>query len=86
MELSQSAHSGHHATWLYRAGGLGTAKRLGEFVKPSDWGKPLRISFLNFTHPCRVFFARLGGNPDGFLDADTHQMVEDAIEAIWEAH
>ena len=84
--LSQSAHAEHHATWLYRTGGLGIEKRTGEFVKPSDWGLPLRTCFLNFTHPCRVFFARLGGNPDGFLDADTHQMVEDVIEAIGDAH
>jgi hypothetical protein len=80
--LSQTAHAEHNATWLYRTGGLGTKKRIGEFVSPSDWGGPLRTSFLNFAHPCRIFFARLGGNPDGFLDADTHRMVEDAIEAI----
>jgi hypothetical protein len=55
VSLSQSAHAEHHATWLYRTGGLGTAKRIGEFVKPEDWYLPLRTSFLSFTHPCRIF-------------------------------
>jgi Family of unknown function (DUF5677) len=82
VQLSQSAHAEHHAGWLYRAGGLGTAKQIGEFLKPADWWLPLRVSFLSFAHPCRVFLTRLGGNPDQFLGSDKHQKIEDAIKAI----
>jgi catechol 2,3-dioxygenase-like lactoylglutathione lyase family enzyme len=44
MTLYTACRSAHRSlfTWLYRTGGLGTKKRIGEFVSPSDWGGPLR--------------------------------------------
>jgi len=82
--LSQSAHAEHPTTWLYRIGGVGTEKRLGEFVKPADWWVPLQICFLSFSHPCRVFLDRLGGKPDQFLSSETRQKIEANISRITE--
>jgi hypothetical protein len=36
----------------------GRAAQIGEFVQPADWWLPLRIGFLSFSHPGRVFLAR----------------------------
>jgi hypothetical protein len=80
--LSQSAHAEHQATWSYRRGGLGTKKLIGEFIQPADWFFPLRVAFLSFSHACRVFLGRLGGKPEEFLSAETHQMIEDNILRI----
>jgi hypothetical protein len=80
--LSQSSHAEHQATWLYRSGGLGTAARIGEFVKPADWWLPLRISFLSISHPGQVLLARLGGNPDHFLRSEMRRQIEESIRDI----
>ena len=82
--LSQSAHAEHATTSFYRDGGLGTEKRIGEFVKPADWFIPLRVSFLSFTQPSLVFLARLGGKPDEYLSEETRQMIEHTIQSIGE--
>jgi hypothetical protein len=82
--ISQTAHAEHHATWLYRAGGVGTAARFGEFVEPSAWWLPLKIGFFCFTHPCLVFLTRLGGKPEHFLSSETYKNIEEAIAAIGE--
>jgi hypothetical protein len=42
MKLSQVAHATHSATWLYRSGGLGTAKVIGEVVTADVGSKPLK--------------------------------------------
>ena len=80
--LSQSSHAEHHATWLYRADGVGNKKRIGEFVKPADWWLPLQISFLSISRPGQVLLARLGGKPEQFLSSETHQKIEDNIRGI----
>src|SRR5215471_4582646 len=62
VRLSQIAHGEHAATWLYRAGGLGTENRSGEFITPSDWLIPLRVGFLSFTSPAQIFLGRVAGS------------------------
>lgn len=78
--LSQTTHGEHASTWLYRTG-LGTQQRLGEFIKPSDWWLPLRVCFLALKSPGHICLARLGGDPDRFLD-DNVQFTEAQIEGI----
>jgi len=82
MLLSQYVHGEHPGTWLYRAGGLGTEKRIGEFIKPADWFIPLRLSFLSLSHPGRVFLVRVGGEAEQFLSEDIRQKIEDQISKI----
>jgi hypothetical protein len=80
--LSQTTHGEHASTWLFRTEGIGTQKRVGEFVKPSDWWLPLRVCFLALTRPGHICLARLGGDPDRYLDENTVQHIEAQIEGI----
>jgi hypothetical protein len=80
--LSQTTHGEHASTWLYRTEGLGTQKRVGEFIKPSDWWLPLRVCFLALKGPGHICLARLGGDPDRFLDENIMQRIEEQIEGI----
>jgi hypothetical protein len=75
-------HGEHAATWHYRTGGLGTAKRLGESITPEDWYLPLRMAWLSLAHPGRLLLGRLGGKPQLFLDVDLESRVSTAIEAV----
>lgn len=60
IETSQYLHAEHAATWLYRRGGVGTAKEMGEFVEPKNWWLPLRLAWLSFARPAEIFLARVG--------------------------
>jgi hypothetical protein len=64
IETSQYIHAEHAATWLYRRGGVGTAKELGEFVEPKDWWLPLRLAWLSFARPAEIFLMRVGAPPE----------------------
>jgi hypothetical protein len=64
VSLSQTAHGEHAATWLYRADGLGTERRSGEFITPSNWSIPLRVGFLSFTRPAQIFLGRVTGSAE----------------------
>jgi hypothetical protein len=80
--LSQSSHAEHQATWLYREGGLGYGKRVGDFIKPTDWWLPLHVCFLSISRPGQVILSRLGGKPESFLNSEARQRVEESLEVI----
>ena len=84
--LSQSSHAEHQATWFYRAGGLGSEKREGEFIKPADWWMPLQICFLSIGRPGQIVLARLGGKPEQFLSAEAEQTSKEIIGATASAY
>jgi len=69
-ETSQFTHSTHAATWLYRTGGVGSAARFGEFVKPMQWILPLRMCWLAISHPADIAISR----------------VTDGAQAGWSSH
>jgi len=82
MKLSQYVHAEHAATWLYRSRGLGTEKRLGEFIKADDWYLPLRVCWLSLGQPGRVLLERTGASRAAFLDPDHQSRVVNAIEQV----
>lgn len=61
IEASQYTHGGHQATWLYRGGGLGVHKEIGERIVPEQWILPLRMCWLALGHPGEVVVRRIGG-------------------------
>jgi hypothetical protein len=83
IHLSQFAHSEHAATWLFRAGGLGTAKQAGECVAVEHWRLPLRVCWLSVGRSGRALLNRLGGDGDFLSDADQTRIAA-AIEDIGE--
>jgi hypothetical protein len=82
IKLSQTAHGEYAATWLYRAGGLGTENRSGEFITPSDWLIPLRVGFLSFTVPAQIFLGRVAGSAEKYLSDDLHRKIEEKLSSI----
>ena len=82
VHLSQFMHGEHAATWLYRSGGLGTEKRLGEFIQPAHWYLPLRVSWLSLVHPGRLLISRLGGDPEVFMNRWQETEGISAIERV----
>ena len=82
VHLSQFMHGEHAATWLYRSGGLGTEKRLGEFIQPAHWYLPLRVSWLSLVHPGRLLISRLGGDPEVFMNRWQETGGISAIERV----
>lgn len=46
IEASQYTHGGHAATWLYRTGGVGAYKVIGETIAAGQWILPLRMCWL----------------------------------------
>jgi hypothetical protein len=80
--LSQSTHAEHAGTWLYRSGGVGTYKEIGEFIDARQWAIPLRVCFLSFSHPARLFLQRVGGDPERFITERKTQEIEDLITAL----
>lgn len=82
IAASQSTHGEHAGTWLYRDGGLGTMKQVGEFIKASDWTLPLLLSLLALSHPARVFLSRIGGDPEEFLDKALEERLRNKIQEI----
>jgi hypothetical protein len=80
--LSQSAHGEHAGTWLYRTGGMGTHAKPGEFIDEAQWFVPLRVCFLSFSQPGRLFLERLGGDPECFIAGKKQQEVEDLIAGL----
>ncbi len=82
VKLSQTAHGEHAATWLYRAGGLGTENRSGEFITPGDWLIPLRVGFLSFTHPAQIFLGRVAGSAGMYLSDELCQKIEETLSRI----
>lgn len=85
MQLSQFMHGEHAATWLYRSAGLGTEKRLGEFIEPAHWYLPLRVSWLSLVHPGRLLISRLGGDPEVFMNGEQEDKGVIAIERVGSA-
>jgi hypothetical protein len=82
ITTSQFTHGEHAATWLYRTGGVGTEKRLGEFIRPADWYQPLRLSWLSLVYPGRVLLRRLGGSPDMFITEVLESKIVAAIDRV----
>jgi hypothetical protein len=82
VRLSQTAHGEHAATWLYRADGLGTMNRSGEFITPRDWFLPLRVGFLSFTVPAQIFLGRVMGSAEKYLSDDLQREIEDKLDRI----
>jgi hypothetical protein len=82
VRLSQTAHGEHAATWLYRAGGLGTEKRSGEFITPSDWFIPLRVGFLSFASPAQIFLGRVTGSAEKYLSDELREKIEEMLSRI----
>jgi hypothetical protein len=78
--LSQFAHGGHMATSLYRQN-LGTEKKLGEFVMPSNWYIALRLCWLSLYEPGNIVLSRVSGSPVRFLTPTQEHAVQSAIEA-----
>lgn len=67
MTFSQTTHATHSATWLYRSGGLGTKKILGEVVKAGDWDLPLAICRFAFKCPALILLKQLGADVSNLL-------------------
>jgi hypothetical protein len=86
IHASQFTHGEHLATWLYRARGLGTEKRLGEFIEPSAWAVPFRLSWLSLLHPGRILLHRLGGEAEAFVSIGRARDVDTAIERVASEH
>lgn len=82
IETSQYMHAEHAATWLYRRGGVGTAKELGEFVEPKHWWLPLRIAWLTFTRPAQLFLARVGASPNVVAKLTRDQRIENLFSTL----
>ena len=82
IHMSQFVHGEHAATWLYRAGGLGTKKELGEFIRPRDWSSPLQLSWLSLLHPGQILLDRLGGAAEMFATNDLQARLNAAIERV----
>jgi Family of unknown function (DUF5677) len=82
VRLSQTTHGEHAATWLYRAGGLGTMNRSGEFITPSDWCIPLQVGFLSFTFPGQIFLGRVAGSTQKYLSNDLRRKIEEKLSRI----
>jgi hypothetical protein len=82
VKLSQTVHGEHAATWLYRAGGLGTMNRTGEFITPRDWFFPLTVGFLSFRTPAQIFLRRVTGSADKYLSDDLRRKIEEELRRI----
>jgi hypothetical protein len=67
MKLSQMTHATHSSTWLYRSGGVGTAKVEGEFVSAEEWDLSLAICRFAFKTPARIVLCRLGADATGLI-------------------
>jgi hypothetical protein len=80
--LSQSVHGGHAATWLYRKRGLGTERLIGEFIRPTEWQIPFRVTFFSLSRPGYIFLSRCGGDPDRLLDQETVRRLEGQIDEV----
>jgi hypothetical protein len=82
VKLSQTVHGEHAATWLYRAGGLGTMNQSGEFITPRDWFFPLTVGFLSFRVPAQIFLDRVTGSADKYLSDDLRRKIEEELRRI----
>ena len=82
VRLSQTAHGEHAATWLYRAGGLGTENRQGEFITPRDWFFPLRTAFLSFSAPAQIFLDRVACSAEKYLSDDLRRKIDEKLSRI----
>jgi hypothetical protein len=82
VNLSQTVHGEHAATWLYRGGGLGTENQSGEFITPSSWFIPLRVGFLSFCAPAQIFLRRVTGSTANYLSDDLQKKIEEGLTRI----
>lgn len=82
MQASQYAHGGHAATWLYRSGGVGTEKRIGEWVTPLQWYLPLRVCWLALSHPGDLVVTRISRNRHAGWTSNWKDMVQSALDEL----
>ena len=82
--LSQFVHGGHLATSLYRSG-LGIYRKAGEYIEPSDWFVPLRISWLSLTQLGALALWRLGRRSKALSSVEVLDRLDKAIRRVSEA-
>ena len=81
-KMSQYTHAGHAATWLYRSGGLGTARQDGEFIEPNQWLIPLRVCLLAIGQPGRIYIHRLGGDEYAYYSMEQQEIIEASLSKL----
>jgi len=79
--MSNYTHPTQVATSIYRSG-LGTQKKFGEFISPSDWYTCLGPAWFSLANAGFRFLERCGGDPSAFLNQEFVDDVNRAIEAV----
>lgn len=80
-KLSQSTHSTHAATWIYKRD-LEDGVTSGEVIDPSDWHTPLFICYYTLSRSGRKFLEIFGGDPDKFIDRDLQVKIENTLQSL----
>jgi hypothetical protein len=79
--LSQAVHGGHLATGIYRKG-LGNLKEPGEYISPSHWFVPLRVSWLALSQLGALTLRRLGRDSRLLLEAQLSEQISRRITRV----
>jgi hypothetical protein len=79
--LSQFVHGGHLATSIYRSG-LGTFKQPGEYIEPSQWFVPLRISWLSLSQLGALALWRLGRRSSKLSSPQAAEQLARTIQRV----
>lgn len=79
----QFAHGTHVATWLYRAGGVGTNKSLGEFVSARDWHGPLVMAWSSLLDAAKDLHRCLG-RTTGLVSQSRLAEIDEVLRSVAE--